>query len=232
MPDERPRRDHRESPLPAHADGGLDPAEPADRLEVIADTLAHDVGNHLSVARGYLELAREEPGEGHLDNIEGAIDRLDQLVADVVSLARSGSLVTEHEAVELAAVAEDAWVAVPTPETATLEFAESRLVRADRSALQHLLENLFRNAVVHAGRTVTVTVNATDGGFCVADDGPGIPDDRRELVFESGRQYETGGSGLGLAIVERIAAAHGWSIGVVDSEHEGACFLVEGVETD
>lgn len=213
-------------------DGGLDPAEPADRLELIADTLAHDVGNHLSVARGYLELAREEPDPGHLDRVEGALGRLDQLVTDVVSLARSGDLVSETAVVELADVAEAAWAAVQTADGARLELAGSRRLRADRSSLQHLLENLFHNAVVHGGPTVTVTVGEADGGFYIADDGPGIPNDRREQVFESGRRFEAGGSGLGLTIVHRIAAAHGWSIGVVDSAHEGACFRVDGVEAD
>ena len=218
-----------EEPLP---DGGLDPADPDDRLELIADTLRHDVGNHLTVARGYLDLARDEPAPAHLDRVEGALDRLDQLVADVVSLARSGELVGETELLELAPVAEDAWDAVSPPDAAALEIERSRRLRADRSALCHLLENLFHNAVVHAGPDVTVTVGDAEGGFYVADDGPGIPDDRREQVFESGRQFDAGGTGLGLAIVKRIAAAHGWSIGVVDSEYAGACFLVEGVEAD
>ena len=64
-----------------------------------------------------------------------------------------------------------------------------------------------------------------DGGFAVADDGPGIPADDRDRVFESG--YTTGdGTGLGLAIVKTIAEAHGWTVSVTESDAGGARFVV------
>jgi len=56
---------------------------------------------------------------------------------------------------------------------------------------------------------VTVTVGETDRGFYVADDGPSIPEGKRERVFEAGYSTADGGNGLGLDIVQRIADAHG-----------------------
>jgi len=77
---------------------------------------------------------------------------------------------------------------------------------------------------------VTVTVGATADGFYVADDGPGIPADEREALFEAGYSTAEDGSGFGLAIVDRIAAAHGWSVDVAESADGGARFEITGVE--
>ncbi|WP_435177300.1 ATP-binding protein [Halorussus sp. AFM4] len=75
---------------------------------------------------------------------------------------------------------------------------------------------------------VTIRVGPLDGGegFYVADDGPGIPEDRRESVFEHGYSTVDGGTGLGLAIVRRVAEAHDWSVSVGESEAGGARFEV------
>jgi len=77
---------------------------------------------------------------------------------------------------------------------------------------------------------VTVTVGTTAEGFYVADDGPGVPDDERETLFEAGYSTSEDGSGFGLAIVDRIADAHGWSIDVAESADGGARFEITGVE--
>ncbi|GAB6862197.1 hypothetical protein JCM17092_22860 [Haloplanus litoreus] len=77
---------------------------------------------------------------------------------------------------------------------------------------------------------VTVTVGGLADGFFVADDGPGIPADEREVVFDAG--YSTGldGTGLGLQIVERVADAHGWDVSVADSADGGTRIEITGVE--
>ena len=79
---------------------------------------------------------------------------------------------------------------------------------------------------------VTVTVgDLPDGeGFYVEDDGPGIPPDERERVFESGYSTAADGTGFGLAIVERIADAHGWTVDVTEGERGGARFEFRGVD--
>jgi PAS domain S-box-containing protein len=85
---------------------------------------------------------------------------------------------------------------------------------------------------------VTVTVGALDpdvdhatfdgevdvDGFYVADDGPGIPVEDRETVFESGYTTADNGTGFGLTIVEQIAEAHDWSVAVAESDAGGARF--------
>jgi len=91
-----------------------------------------------------------------------------------------------------------------------------------------------QDAVDHGPADVTVTVSPIEGGFAVADDGPGIPGEEREAVFEPG--YTTnaagGGTGLGLSIVRAIADAHGWDVTVTDAESGGARFEFTGVTAE
>ncbi|WP_167837315.1 hybrid sensor histidine kinase/response regulator [Halosimplex halophilum] len=77
---------------------------------------------------------------------------------------------------------------------------------------------------------LVVRVGDVDGGFFVADDGPGIPGDVREEVFESGFSTRGDSTGFGLAIVDRIAEAHDWSVAATESEDGGARFEITGVD--
>ncbi|PSP27425.1 sensor histidine kinase [Halobacteriales archaeon QH_2_65_14] len=87
-----------------------------------------------------------------------------------------------------------------------------------------------QDAVEHTGPEVTVTVGDMADGFFVADDGPGIAPEERELVFEPGYTPDEHGTGLGLAIVSRIADLHGWTVNVTTAEEGGARFEITGVD--
>jgi signal transduction histidine kinase len=155
---------------------------------------------------------------------------MDTLIEDLLTLAREGEQVGETEPVGLADVAKTSWQTVNT-EQATLETDTTQAIQADRSRLQQLFENLYRNAVEHGGDDVTVSVGVIDDGFYVADTGPGIPESDREEVFEAGYSTNEDGTGFGLRIVEQIADAHGWEIIVTESKGGGARFEITGVET-
>jgi len=73
----------------------------------------------------------------------------------------------------------------------------------------------------------TVHVGETDAGFFVADDGPGIPPEERDAVFESGYTTRKNGTGYGLAIVRQVAEAHGWTVDLTESAEGGARFEFE-----
>jgi len=79
---------------------------------------------------------------------------------------------------------------------------------------------------------VTVTVGVLDGGFYVADDGPGVPASERDVVFEPSHSTTEEGTGFGLTIVREIVEAHGWKITVAESEDGGARFEITGVDLD
>ena len=203
-----------------------------DRLDEFASIVSHDLRGPLDVANAHLEAAEMRGDEVHFRKIEGVHERIRRIVEEVLDLARRGRIIDEVGPVALGDVAEAAWGSVPTAD-ASLVVTTERTVEADASRLQQLLENLFRNAIEHGGSEVTVEVGTTDEGFYVADDGPGIPADHRERIFEPDVSGSEGGSGLGLFVVRRIAEAHGWSVGatdpVTDSDRDGARFECTGV---
>jgi signal transduction histidine kinase len=137
-----------------------------------------------------------------------------------------------------------------TADTADTDDAAAGLgtLAGDPDRLRQLFENLFRNSVEHGSTThrsharddsvehgstpgstddgaVEVRVGRRpDGGFYVADDGPGIPPEDRDRVLERGYTTRPEGTGLGLGIVEAIAEAHGWTVEVGRSDRGGARF--------
>jgi len=194
-----------------------------ERLEEFANIVSHDLRNPLSVARGNLDLARETGDEVRFDTAERALEQMEELIDDLLSLARRGQLVDETECVDLGAVARQAWATTDTAD-AELVTSQSVVVDADEDRLAELLANLFRNAVEHGGRDVRVEVGGVDGGFYVEDDGPGIEPERRDEVFDPGETTGDDGIGYGLAIVQSIAEAHGWSAIVTSGTAGGARF--------
>ncbi|MFB6090068.1 MAG: PAS domain S-box protein [Halobellus sp.] len=199
------------------------------QLEEFASVVSHDLRNPLNVAEGRLELAIGECDSDHLERVADAHDRMQTLIEDLLSMARSNQPVTDRSSVDLAAALDRSWRNVRT-DAAALDARTDRVVRADRSRLQQLLENLIRNAVEHGGEDVTVTVGDLEDGFYVEDDGPGIPADRREKVFETGFSTASEGVGFGLSIVAQVVEAHDWTIEVTEGERGGARFEITGVE--
>ena len=198
-----------------------------ERLKEFASVVSHDLRNPLNVARGHFELARDTGGDRHFEKTERALDRMETLIGDLLSLARQGQDVRETERLDLETVVARAWSTVSTGDATLVVDGDLGEIDADGGRLRELFENLFRNSVEHAGSDVTVTVAGTPEGFAVADDGPGVPEDEREHVFDHGYSTAADGSGLGLTIVENIVDAHGWEIRVDESEAGGARFEVD-----
>lgn len=206
--------------------------EKNERLEAFAGIVSHDLRNPLSVAKGYLELLKSDVESDEIELIESALDRMDILIEDLLTLAREGRSVSGSETVPLSDVAADAWRQIEAGD-ATLENDSEATVLADRNRLQQLLENLFRNSIDHTDRPVTIRIGALDErtGFYIADDGPGIPASKRQQVFEPTYSTAEEGTGFGLAIVNEIASAHGWSVTVTDADDGGARFEFIGTDS-
>jgi len=194
-----------------------------DRLEEFASIVSHDLRNPLNVALGRVELIEGGEDDEHVRSIQTALDRMTTLIDDMLTLARQGRTVENPQQIELGTTVTEAWAHVES-DRATLVNDIEKTVTGDPGRVMQLLENLFRNALEHGRADVTVTVGPTAAGFYVADDGPGIPESDRELVFEHGHTTNEDGTGFGLAIVENVAEAHGWTVSVTDSETGGARF--------
>lgn len=193
-------------------------------LAEFADVLSHDLRNPIVVADNNVEAARERADSEELRRVTAALDRLEQILEDTLVHTRHGASVETTEPVALQEVARSAWDGVPTHDASLVVPDDAWCVRAHRGRLRQLAENLVRNAVEHAGRSVTVRVEVLDdrSGFSVEDDGPGLPASVRTRL-ESGRGATEGGEdGFGLRIVGRIAAEHGWTMRPTDSASGGA----------
>jgi signal transduction histidine kinase len=166
---------------------------------------------------------------------------MDELLNELLTLARQGEVVSDREAVDLRSVAESTWGNVATADARLSVPAEAH-IDADPGRVKGVFENLYRrsrpsasgldpeavhrNSVEHAGHDVTVRVGTLDDGFYVEDDGPGIPPADRDRVFESGYTTAGDGTGFGLAIVAEIVEAHGWRIAAVEGRDGGSRFEI------
>jgi len=206
------------------------------RLEEFASIVSHDLRNPLNVIEGRLELAREECESLHHEAMATALSRMERIVDDVLWLAREGQEIGETEAVSLDETIQRSWdLVADQAEQAKLVYAidedeDLPMVKADLDRFRQLLENLFRNAINHAGPNVTVTVGLLDTGFYVEDDGPGIPPETRESIFNVGYTTADDGTGYGLRIVEQVAEAHNWDIQVTEGPEGGARFEITSIE--
>jgi PAS domain S-box-containing protein len=206
-----------------------------ERLDEFAGIVSHDLQSPLMVADSRLSLAHKacECG-GAIEHIEGAgdaLDRMDEIIDATLTLAREGQIVDETERVDLADLADRCFKNVAPQETELELMIEALTLRADPDRLRHVLENLFANAVDHGGDTVTICIGETEGnGFYIADDGPGIPEEEYDEIFEPGYSMSKEGTGFGLAIVEEIVEAHGWDVEVTESVDGGARFEITDIE--
>lgn len=196
-----------------------------ERLEQFASLVSHDLRNPLNVAAGHLDLVQQEHDSEHLDTMGRSLTRMDDLITDLLTLARQGQPIDDTEETSLSALTTQAWELVETDEC-DLVVDSDHYFHADTDRARQLFENLFRNAVEHGGSVSTVRVGELDDeiGFYIEDDGRGIPEDEREHVFEFGYTNSTDGTGFGLAIVSEIADAHQWTVEITDSDSGGARF--------
>jgi two-component system heavy metal sensor histidine kinase CusS len=221
------------------------------RLEILVEGqqrfiahAAHELRSPLTALYGELQLAlrRSRSADEYRTSIEEALDsakRLKALAEDLLALARIGA---EREAsrtpVALDEVAKNAasWVASEAARR-HVELA----IDADGSSvlghaidLERLLRNLLDNAVRHSPEGGHVRVEARSDGetvhLTVIDDGPGIPPEERDRVFDpfyraDSERRRDDGSGLGLAIVREIARVHGGDVSVEEGPGgKGALF--------
>ena len=221
-----------------------------ERLSRFASFVSHDLRNPLNVAQGYVTQAIDTGDHDALEEVQVSLDRMEELIQELLTLASEGHIVDQVIAVDLEMSARQAWRTVET-KSARLEVIDDFRVLADESLLRQLFENLFRNAVEHGstsppshtredavehgGEDVTVRVGGLDEdepGFFVEDDGLGIPESERESIFELGYTTNENGTGFGLGIVSETAEGHGWELTVTDGTDGGARFEFSSVEID
>lgn len=199
------------------------------RLENFSSFVSHDLRNPLNVAQGYLDLISQDYDDERVEELAWSLDRMEELIGELLTLAREGKAIGETEPVSLAAIVRESWDVVET-HGATLDLDGDLTIDADPDRLRSLLENLFRNSIDHgieegdggaasaaADPVLTVTVGPLDSsdfpsgepraptettGFYVADDGTGLPTDEDGGVDQSLFEigYTTNESGTGFGM--------------------------------
>jgi signal transduction histidine kinase len=212
------------------------------RQREFAADASHELRTPLAITRAAVSaarLGREDPAavDHALDDIDAGVDRMASLVDDLLLLARA-----DAEAVELAiddtdlglAAAEAAEALEPLAATRGIRIAldvRPAPVRGDERRLRQLAGILIDNAIRHSPDGGQIGVSVREGAeLVVEDEGPGIPPEHAERVFERfwrAPGSPSGGTGLGLAIARWIAERHG---GTITTSHRsagpGAAFTV------
>jgi signal transduction histidine kinase len=208
----------------------------ASQREFIADA-SHELRTPLTVIRGQLEVlaAQPRPSEAEVHRVErvvqAEITRISRLVDDLLVLAQAGRMdFLRLTRLDVRPFVGELWEGVSLTAERRFELrpVPEGSLEADPDRLAQALRNLARNAIEHTNeKTGLVRLEVTQRtpdklAFAVVDDGPGIPREERERVFERfhrtdpARARSAGGAGLGLAIVKAIAEAHGGEVHVKD----------------
>jgi two-component system, OmpR family, sensor kinase len=208
----------------------------------VADA-SHELRTPLTVIRGQLEVlaAQDSPSAVEIRRVEALVQaeiaRISRLVDDLLLLAKSEQTqFLRIRPIDLRRFVGELWDGMVLIADRRFELGTipDGTLRADPDRLAQALRNLVGNAIEHTVENaglVRMRVEQLPGArlrFLVEDDGPGIPSDQREWIFDrfhrtdAARDRASGGTGLGLAIVRAIALAHGGSVSAGSSPEGGA----------
>lgn len=206
-------------------------------------SVSHELRTPLTALRGAIEnLADRAPDEDQaaLSSMEAEVLRLSRLVDDLLRPPDDGQIgPVERQPVDLSALVADlclllAGRAARAGIAISPELPPGLTALGDRDRLKQALLNLLDNAlrVTPAGGRVWIDGGLADGRarVGVADSGPGVPAEQRDLIWERGRRGSSdtaGSAGLGLAIVREIVAAHGGRAYLDTQQAPGARFVIE-----
>lgn len=190
------------------------------RRNMVTD-VAHELRTPLTNIRVQVEAAQDgviAADAKFLRSIEEEVANLSRLVDDLqqLSLADAGALTLELEEVAVRDLVARAAIAHPV----TTDVPEDLIVQADPRRLVQVLRNLLVNAGAHARSTIEIRASRVGSmvEIHVSDDGPGVPPEHRERIFDrfhradASRSRTTGGAGLGLAIAKELVELHGGTI--------------------
>ena len=217
-------------------------------LNDVKDTLlhavSHDLKGPLAGILGAMQTIRRDD-ELHLTDeerealhqvIEHSGRKMNRLIDDLLDLDRidQGKVHPRRKPTDVGALARRVVADTEQLNAHPVRVrADAVLVDVDPGKVERVIENLLVNAARHtpAGTAVLVDITASRDaiGLVVEDDGPGVPDELKLVLFEPFRQGETSsgrGMGIGLSLVQRFAELHGGSAHVEDGKTGGARFVV------
>jgi signal transduction histidine kinase len=216
-------------------------------LNEMKDTLlhavSHDLRNPLTAIMGsvqtlergsQLQLTPDQTA-GLLEAIDSSARKLHRMISDLLDLERldRGDVTADRHPTDLRDLARRMVHEATFLESHPARVESERVViPVDRGKVERIVENLLVNAAKYTptAAPVCIRVNAVDGGavISVEDEGPGVPDELKETIFQPFRQAEKGsaGAGIGLSLVAKFAELHSGRAWVEDRPGGGASFRV------
>jgi signal transduction histidine kinase len=225
-----------------------------DQLDRMKDefvlTASHELRSPLTSVQGFAELLmleREKLSPKQAETVEIILDNtrhLVRLLNDLLDLARSdaGRLAIKPVETEVAPLVDDAVRTMRSQTEARRQSLDQEIapglptVTVDRDRIRQVLVNLLTNAHEYSpeGASIRVTAGLHDAEveLAVSDDGPGMPEDQLEHIFDrftrgdAGLTQHVGGTGLGLAISKSLVELHGGTIEAASTLGQGSTFCV------
>jgi PAS domain S-box-containing protein len=210
-----------------------------DTLSLLNEMLTHDIRNDLQMVTAYAEMVADELDEGSREHIETLTARANHAVELTKSASEvSKVLFTQEAQLERVSLREEVIAELENvrsayPDAAVLEDGAIRdvTVTAD-DMLGSVFRNLLKNAIQHNDKpvpevSVSTEERADEVVVRIADNGPGVPDDRKDAIFGKGEKgLASSGTGIGLYLVDMLLERYGGGISVSDTDPEGATFAV------
>lgn len=208
--------------------------------------LAHETRNPLGLIRGWTQRLVKAglPSEEQQEQAEAVLEECDRVTARInqfLAFARQSDAKLDSVSVE--ELVQELQVLLQSDlDTAgltlqTVRLNQSSFIRADRDQMRQVLFNLLQNAIAVAPQGSSVIISMCDGPrgtfrLEIEDQGPGVPEEIVDSLFEPYVTRRAGGTGLGLSIVRRIAVAHGWDVGYRPASEGGSVFWIDGIQRD
>lgn len=217
-----------------------------EKLEQFAYVASHDLQEPLRMISSYIELLEQELGDElagetkeYMSFAADGADRMQTMIDGLLQYSRVQTDADAFETVDSDAVLDEVLQNLELKiEESGAEISREPLptVSADRSQLGQVFQNLIKNAIEHGDENTVVEIPATENEdhteFAVADNGPGIPADRQNEIFDIfDKGGESDGTGIGLAVCQQIIQRHSGDIRVESTEGEGTTFYFTIPET-
>ncbi len=219
----------------------MERSERINRLGKLTLQIAHDLRNPLGAVSGLAQLlilsSKDEKGKKYGKEILNNTDRINELIGDMLDFSKDQELNSEEfdYAAFLSEVARDFKRSKNIKEKkAKIKFKHDRRnyeIKADKDKLRRVFDNLINNAcdALNEGGQIDINLSEKNGNIItkVTDNGLGIPESKRDEIFEPFVTNKKNGTGLGLSIVQRIVSAHKGRIFVDSKEGVGTEFTIE-----